>query len=105
MTASQLLPSSTVAYAEISDPKALLATALDHSLRKRIESLPQVRKGLKSPGYTQFQAVLSVVEKQIDMKWRDALESLTAGGICVAFDAESEGAALLVKARDEKTLE
>ena len=41
---------------------------------------------------------LRFVEAQLGMKWQQALEDLSAGGAYLAFDAETQGVALLIKA-------
>lgn len=104
-TAAQLFPASTIAYAELSEPKVLLDMLLEHPLRQRVEQLDQVKNAMQGKQYQQFQAILHMIEQQIGMKWNVALGSFTQGGIAIGFDPKTEGAALLVRARDQKTLE
>lgn len=104
-TARDLFPATTVAYAEISQPTRLLASVLDHPLRGRIESLDAVKQGLKSKQYQQLLLVVGLVEFQVGMPWKETVSALTEGGIYAGLDAESQGVAVLFKARDEKTLE
>ncbi|MCH8045714.1 MAG: hypothetical protein IID44_18540 [Planctomycetes bacterium] len=103
-SAAQLLPSSTIVYAEVTQPKKLLAALLDHPLRKRVESLPPVAKALDGPGYVIVNAVVKHLEEQIGLPWRGAVGALSAGGIHFAIDGRTKGAVLLVKSRDAKTL-
>jgi hypothetical protein len=104
-TAAQLLPSSTIVYAEITQPKKLLATVLDHPLRERVESLEPVKQALDGPGYVIVNAVVTHLEDQIGLPWRKAVEALSEGGIHVALDGRTNGGLLLVQARDAETLE
>ena len=105
-SAAELLPPSTIAYAEIARPKEFLATILDHPLRAKLETTDAYRKAVLSPQLLQLAAVVSLVETQIGTKWRPALEAITGDGIHVAFDAARQGpgwqmgAMLLVKSSD-----
>lgn len=103
-SARDLLPASTVIYAEISNPKALVDLVLDHPLRQQLESVDAVRRAYDTPQYHQFQFGLSVVEHELGMKWREAIESLAEGGIHVAINAPDYGTALLVHAKSPEVL-
>jgi len=103
-TAAQILPNTTLVYAELGDPKKLLALILDHPLRKKLEGMDQYKQFLASPQYEALQNGLAVFEKQVGMKWRDAIESTSGGGIYIAFDANTTGVALLIKATDAAKL-
>jgi len=104
-TASELLPASTIAYAELSRPAELLDLILEHPLRQRVEKFDQVRQLLENPQYSQFQAVIKLVEQQIGMKWHEALGAVSEGGIHIGFDPQSEGLAVIVRSKDQATLE
>jgi hypothetical protein len=99
-SAAQLLPATTVAYAEILRPKDLLATILDHPLRGKLEETDAYRKAILSPQLLQLATVVSLVEAQIGMKWRPAIEAITAEGIFVGLDGSRQGVVLLVKSAD-----
>ncbi len=101
--AAQLLPDSTVIYAEIADPKAALATLLNHPLRQRIEALDAVEQAKKQDQYQQFQAVLAVVEAQMGLKWHEAVEQVASGGFYLAVDGATEGVALIMHGDEEVT--
>ncbi|MCO6457183.1 MAG: hypothetical protein J5I93_17950 [Pirellulaceae bacterium] len=105
MTAADLLPGSSVMYAELSRPKEVLAVILDHPLRQRLEALPPYRQALEQPDYLRFKAAVAVVEAQLEMPWRKLVEAVTDGGLFVGVDAETEGLAVLVRARDAATLD
>lgn len=104
-TAVDLLPATTHFYAEVSRPKELLSTILEHPLRQPIEALPPYQEALKRPEYLQFMAVLAVVEAQLGMRWREAVETLVDGGIHVAADSATKGNVLLLRGRDPESVE
>lgn len=99
-SAAQILPGSAIVYAEISDPKALINLMMDHPLRKKLEATPKYQEFLVSDQYKNLQNVVAVFEKETGMKWRDALESISGGGIHFAFDLSNGSVALLIKATD-----
>ncbi len=104
-SAVDLLPDSTVAYAEIEQPKVLLNVLLTHPLRKHLENLDPYKQAVASQQYIVFRSIVAGIESQIGMKWDEAVGALTEGGVSVAFDPKTEGVALIVKARDQATLE
>lgn len=102
---ADLLPSSTVVYLEVPEPQVLLDFVFDHPLRSRIESHALFDKATKSQPWRNFLTARKVFEVQMGMEWRQAITALSAGGIYAGFDPVSGGFALLVKARDEQTME
>jgi hypothetical protein len=105
LKATDLLPSTTVFYAEMAEPKKFLATVLDHPLRAKIESLDLVKAALDNDQFREFQNGVEQIETQIGMPWRKALEEAAGGGISFAFDGGTQSLALLVKAGDAAILE
>jgi hypothetical protein len=103
-TAAELLPASTVVYVEVPQPQAVLEVLQAHPLRKRIEQLKDVKAGLESKQFLQFKAVVAMVEAKFGKSWPKILQELTAGGIALGFDAETQGAVLVVKAADEEAM-
>ena len=103
--AASLLPETTVVYAEIAHPADLMAAIFDHPLREKIESLPPWQAAVKSDGYRRFLTGRKFFEIQMGMEWREALETLTAGGIHVGVDSATNGAVLLVRAKSPESLE
>ncbi len=102
--AARLLPESTVLYIEITDPKLLLGTILDHPLRQQVEQIGAYRQIFQTPDYAKFRLMLTVVEAQLGMNWRTAIETVADGGIYFGLDLKRKGGALLIEARDEKSL-
>jgi len=102
--AVDLLPATTVIYAEMPQPADLVETILEHPLRARVEDLDAYREAVSNEKFAQFQFVIRIIESQIGMSWREAIETVTANGITVAVDAKSEGLAIILDARDEESL-
>lgn len=103
-TDARLFPTSTVVYAELASPVELISTVLDHPLRQKIESLPAYKMAIETPGYQQFMRGRVLVEGQLNMPWRAALETLLANRVSFALDANSQGAALLIHGKDSESM-
>lgn len=99
-SAADLLPPSTLVYAELTRPRELIGRLLDHPLWQRITAAPEYQQALQTPQYQQFQGVVTYLEQQLGVPWRQALETLTEGGVYVGLDAATEGVALLIKSSD-----
>ena len=104
-TAADLFPASTIAYAELRQPIALLDLILEHPLRQGVEQFDQARQLLESPQYTQFRAIVTLIEQRIGMKWKDALATLIEGGLSVGFDPKTEGLAVVIRSKNQEGLE
>ncbi len=102
---AELLPPSTVLYAEVSDPPALLEFVWDHPVATHLRGLPAYQQALEEPDAEEFLTVLGYLEDQLGMDWREAFRVGTAGGAALAIDARTEGAALLVRAADAAKLD
>ncbi len=104
ITAAHLLPKSTVLYTEIPEPPKLIELLLNHPLRSKIEKVEAYQKAIKSPDFLKFQLGVGLFEGHMGMPWDKALAAIGEGGVYFAFDAKSQGAAVLVKAKDLDTL-
>ncbi len=102
-TAADLLPPSTVIFAEISQPRELLNTVYDHPLAQRVEALDQVRAAMEKKGYLDFKAGVAAIESQMGLPWRRIVGQVMGRGIVVALDAKSQGLVILARAMDEST--
>jgi len=103
--ATELLPSSIVACADVSDLGGVLETVLNHPLRAKLEAMP-VYVGLMASGAPgQLQMGLRAFEASMGKPWQEALDKLTDGGITVALDASDGGVAVLVHSSDSELLE
>jgi len=103
-TAAELLPPSTVIFAEIRQPQDLVNTVYDHELVRRLEALDPVRSAMQKKEYLEFKAGVAVVESQMGLPWRKIISQATGGGIVFAFDAKTGGVVLLALATDETAL-
>lgn len=104
-SAADILPASTVGYVEVTNPKQLLGLVLEHPLRRKVEELDQYKQALQSKEFQQFLLGKVFIEFQIGMDLRTAAEKLTGGGIYLAGDPKTNGAALLIKSTDQALLE
>ncbi len=105
ITAADLLPGTTVVYAEVLQPKQLMATVLDHQLTKTIQASPDYQAATKAKKFQDFLGGVALFEKELGVDWRPAIESLTAGGLHLGFDPATKGAAILIKSGDAALLE
>lgn len=101
--AADLLPASTLVCVEVTRPKEILGTVLDHPLVKQFQESPDWKKATENPEFKQFMDVVGLIEQRAGVKWRPAVESITGGGITVGFEPATQGAVVLVKSQDPKT--
>ena len=102
---AELLPPSTVFYLELTDPAGAVRAVQEHALWREIQELQVYQAAVNRPQFNQFQAAVSFIESRLGMDWEEALATLTEGGVALAFDAQTEGVALLMQARDAESLE
>ncbi|MEI6537979.1 MAG: hypothetical protein WCO86_00430, partial [Planctomycetota bacterium] len=105
LTASQLLPDTTVGYVEVTDTAAIMASLYDHPVSHHIQNLEAWKTATQTEQYRGFLTGRKFLEIQIGSDWRPALEALSAGGIYAAFDAATQGAVILIKTKDDATAE
>lgn len=101
---SQILPASTLFYAEISKPSELVNMLLNHPLRMKIEKMEQYKSLLASPQYKQMLAGIKFLESTTKMSLEEIVNTAFGGGIHVAFDAETKGFILLIRSGNEEKL-
>ena len=100
-SAADLLPPSTVLYAEVRQPAQLIDGVLNHPVREKIESLDAVRNAYATKQFRQFKAILSHIETQLGKRWPELLKSFLGAGIAVGVDAKTGGVALLTRGQNE----
>ena len=105
LTASQLLPETTVGYVEITDTAAIMTALYDHPLSLHIQEMEAWKTATKTEQYRAFLTGRKFFEIQIGSDWRPAIEGIIAGGIYAAFDAATEGVVILIRTKDEATAE
>src|SRR5687767_14092247 len=64
----EMMPFSTVVYAEVPQPQKLLDAVLDHPYVVELQNHPDYNKALESPQAQEFLKVLSVIEDKLGMK-------------------------------------
>ena len=105
LTACQLLPETTVGYVEITGTAAIMTALYDHPLSLHIQEMAAWKTATKTEQYRAFLTGRKFFEIQIGSDWRPAIESITAGGIYVAFDAATEGVVAMIRTKDDATAE
>ncbi|MFO1064420.1 MAG: hypothetical protein U0892_11205 [Pirellulales bacterium] len=100
-TAADLLPASTVSYAEFADSASI--ERLD--LLQSIASNDTVLEIWRSPDVMKARGGLVLVELTLGTKVIKVLRDVTAQGASVAIDGKTQGAILLARAVDAATLE
>ncbi len=100
-SAADLLPPSTVLYAELRRPDRLIDGVLGHPLRKEIESLDVVKQAYESKQVREFKAVLAIIETQLGKRWPELLKSVAGDGLAAGIDAQTQGVAILIQGPDE----
>ena len=104
-TAADLMPGTTFLYAELPRPKPLITLSLDHPISKQLQENEAYQKAIETPQYKQLKAVIGLIEKNVGVDWRPALESLTAGGLYLGVDAKTQGLVVLVRSDDPELLQ
>lgn len=102
-SAAELLPPTTVAFAELSSVPQILNTLMEHPLRQKLESLDQVKAAYEKKEYLDFKAGVAAVESQLGTPWRKILNQAIGGGIAIGLDAKTQGVALFLRAQDDTT--
>jgi hypothetical protein len=98
----EILPLSTVLYAEVPHPQKILDAVLDHPSVVELQNHPDYKKALEADQAQHVLAVLKMVEDKLGMKWRPAVNTLTGGGIYVGFDLPTQGVSVLTKSTDSE---
>lgn len=104
-TAADLLPPTTIAYVEVSEPAKLLEQVKEHPLRKRLEAMPEFRQLTEeNPDYLKARAGVGIAEFALGKKWHEALVIAAGQSLCLAFDAQSQGVAVIAHGSDKVAL-
>lgn len=102
-SAAEFFPESCVVYAELPDPVGFLDLAMNHPVRQQLESLDGIQDAYETPQFLQVKAAVAVIEAQLGETWPNLIKSAAAGGIAIAIDAPTQGAAIVITAQDEET--
>src|SRR5688500_6081833 len=90
----EMMPASTVVYAEMPQPQKLSDAVLDHPWVVELQNHPDFKRALAADQARHVLAVLKMVEDKLGMKWRPATNTLVGGGIYVGFDLPTLGVAV-----------
>lgn len=101
--AADLLPDTVVVFAEMPDPAGFVDVALQHPVRRQLESLKGIQDAYETPQFLQVKAAIAVIEAQVGQTWQKLIKSAAAGGVAVAVDAQTQGAVVVISAADEET--
>lgn len=104
-TAPELLPKSTLFYAELTEPGKLVDLALESPVRKRIEELDEVKQAMQQEDFQKLLQLIGHLEERVGQKLPGILKTITGNGIHVAFDPATMGVAVLVESQDAKTVQ
>lgn len=102
--AAELLPPSTIFYAELSSPSEVIEGLQEHPSMRQLQQSDAYQQLVKNPQYLMGMTGLRFVEFQLGMTWQQAVKTLSARGVSLAFDAKSQGLLILFRAEDEKKL-
>ncbi len=100
---ADVLPSTTVAYAELRQPAAILKSLEQHDLVARVLALEPIRQAMQDEKFVAFRGVVAVVELQMGRTWQQIAEHSLDGGVAIAWDQATGGVVLLAKATDGVT--
>lgn len=101
---SEVFPVSTLVYAELMPPGKLIQSILNHPIRGKVESLPQVKQAMRSKGFVGFLAGLGVVQVFAGMDWEESLQVLAGKGIAFGFSPEQNAFGAVLLSADKKRL-
>ncbi|HBE72319.1 MAG TPA: hypothetical protein DDW52_29645, partial [Planctomycetaceae bacterium] len=79
----------------VASPSQIAQWAEEHPARERIEQLPQVIAGKKSKQYQAFSGGVALFEASMQMRWQEVLDAVSANGLTVGLDPDTDGVALL----------
>ncbi len=99
-TFASLLPESTVAYVEFTSAEQWLT----HPLRGKLQRSEAFLKIWRSPEVLEMRGAQTLIELALGDSVENIAVKLTAGGMVLAFDPESQGAVLLARTKDREWL-
>ena len=104
-TGADLLPASTVVYAQVNSPTNLLELIQGHPMVARIQQMEEYTKLTEeNPDYLKARAGVGIFEFVVGRDWDEAIRDISGDGIYLGFDAETEGAVVIAQSPDGKTL-
>ncbi len=98
-SALEVLPGSATVYLEVKGFGDLMKLVSESELSKTIQALPQFRQEFNTK-ILGLKFGLAIFEQAVGMKWDKAMGSLTAGGMYVTLDVNTNVVCLMMKADD-----
>lgn len=102
--AAELLPANSFVFVQVADPGAFVTLGQDERLWQELRQLDDVREGLESPQFQQFQLVISLLETRMGAKWAEVVGNVTGGGISLAAEPLQQSVMVVVKAKQPDQL-
>lgn len=100
-TVAALLPKTTVAFVQVSEPAKLIDSVMSHPLYAKVTSIDAVKKAYEQKQYKDFQTGVSFFETQIGMPWKEVVAKSASEGITLAVDGDTKGIVLIIGGQDE----
>jgi hypothetical protein len=101
---TRLAPESTVVFAELSRPEALIESALAASTWDLLQGVGTFQKYLQSPEYGHLHMVTGIAEARLGTSWQAAVRDVLGGGVWLAADPAGESVLLFVRSRKPELL-
>lgn len=103
----RLVPSTADLVIQVPKPKSLIDVYSNLEVVKQLYTFREVRELYDSTNARRFYQLVAYFEKQLGVKWPEALERLAGGGITVVvkFGPDPAPALFILQATDEKLLE
>jgi hypothetical protein len=104
-TSAQLLPRTTVTYLEIARPAELWDRVAEHSATRRWLGSDAYLQATRTSELRRLMAVLATFGFAMQQEWQMAVQDMLRGGVTLAIDDSTGGIILLIRPRDEQTLD
>lgn len=101
---ADVLPESTVLYAEAKSVGTLADQLLAHPLYRQLAERPEFQAALSTPQFAQFRGVVNLVETRTGTSWDRLLHEVTGRGVALAVDGKTGGAVLVGRGKDKQTV-
>src|SRR5262245_27547583 len=100
---ARLVPDSALIYVELTQTGPLLDKALDPALENLLRQSDQAQAFYNSEQFRQLQAVVSLLEQRLSVKWADAVRDIY-GSVHVAFNPGTNSGLFIVRSRKPELL-
>ncbi|MBL8815875.1 MAG: hypothetical protein JNL58_07575 [Planctomyces sp.] len=104
-TGADVFPASSVFYAEMTRVSGDITTVLNHPVAERVVQHAGWAKVEESQPWKNFIAGRTFFELQMGGPWDKVVDGLTAGGVYIAYDRQTDGLVILVKAASPEAME